>query len=242
MAALGITLTGLEVARIVRRELLVRGRRRLRPRRVPWRRAARDLFGPRHRRRGPLQECGALCQDSLESVDVVLHALAAVWSRELDSGKGAAVRAEVPARDQVARGRLVVDLGGRGEGQVKLGREVKVQVEVFLGRSRLRGDGGAVGEGRRGWDHQQGECLAPGRGERLLLAIGEMISGDAVDGVQQLWVLAHMISHGAITSSLCPRSAPTFCPEAMVEMCSRACVWKVDSAARGYFESSRCVY
>jgi len=76
-----------------------------------------------------LKESSTLCEDGLECV-VVLGRDVLV---ECDASKDTAVGTQVPARDQVRVGRLVVDLGGGRHGQIQLGREVQVQVEVVFG-------------------------------------------------------------------------------------------------------------
>lgn len=124
VAALCICLSGFVVSRVVSRECLVRGRARLGPVSAGWWRVA--LLPGRERGRRSFQKSGALRQNGLEGVDIILNALAAVQPGKLDSRKCAAVRAEVPPRNQVARGRLVVDLSRGWQGQVQLGREVEV--------------------------------------------------------------------------------------------------------------------
>ena len=91
-----------------------------------------------------LQEGGALCQDRLERIEIFLGAL--VWSLadawELDPGEGATVRSEIPAGNEVAIRRLVIDLCRCGDREIQLRWEVKVQVEVLLWRRALRVGGG----------------------------------------------------------------------------------------------------
>jgi hypothetical protein len=67
-----------------------------------------------------LKEGGALCQDGLESI-VVLGRDVLVKG---DASEDAAVSTQVPARDQVRVGRLVVDLGGSWHGQIQLRGQV----------------------------------------------------------------------------------------------------------------------
>ena len=87
-----------------------------------------------------LQEGGALCQDGLECIEIFLAALvrslADAW--ELDPGEGAAVWSEIPAGDEVAARRLMIDLRRCGDGEIQLRWEVKVQVEVLFWRRALR--------------------------------------------------------------------------------------------------------
>lgn len=51
----------------------------------------------------------------------------------------------------------MVDLGGGRHGQVELGREMQVKIEVLLGV-----DGIGVCEARGGRDHEEGESLGAG--------------------------------------------------------------------------------
>lgn len=115
MAPLGVSLPRGVVGRIIRRKLLARGLHSL-GRRTAY------LGGPR--RRGALQESGALREDGLKCVDIFLETRPAPGTRELDAREGAAVGAQVPSRNEVARGGLVVDLGRRRQGEVELRREV----------------------------------------------------------------------------------------------------------------------
>lgn len=62
-----------------------------------------------------------------------------------------------------------------------------MEVKVVL---RGGSDVGGVGEGRGRRDHQEGEGLGPRRGERFLLAMGDVVRLDALDGVEELWILA----------------------------------------------------
>lgn len=152
------------------------------------RRRGRALFAARLGRRGALEEGGALRQDGLKRVDVLLDALAALDAGELDARESAAVRAQVPARDEVAARRLVVDLRGGGQREVQLGRQVQVQVKVLLGVGAV-GVEGRVGKGGRGRHHEQRQRLRAGGRQRLLLAVGDVVGRDVLDGVEELWVL-----------------------------------------------------
>lgn len=175
-AALHVALAGGVVGRVIRRQLLGGGR-------LPG-----LCAGPlRAGRRRALEEGGALRQDGLEGVDVLLHAGPGADGRELDAREGAAVGPEVPARDQVAGRRLVVDLRGGGQRQVELGRQVEVQVEVVLA-----GAAGAVGEARGRGHHEQRQRLRAVWRQRLLGPVGDVVGPDALDGVQQLRVLARV--------------------------------------------------
>jgi hypothetical protein len=84
------------------------------------------------RRSGAFEECSALGENSLESVDIFLNTRSRVGRREFDAGKGTAVRAKVPTRNQVACRWLVVDLGRGRKRQIKLGRKMQVKVEVLF--------------------------------------------------------------------------------------------------------------
>jgi hypothetical protein len=95
-----------------------------------------------------LKEGGALCQNRLESVNVLLCDRVGSLSkrRELNPCEGTAVGTHVPSWDQVAVGRLVVDLGGRREGEIELWRQVQVEVKVFFGCLVLAACVAEVGE------------------------------------------------------------------------------------------------
>jgi len=156
-----------------------------------------------------LHEGGALRQDGLERVDVVLADRRAgrgcampADGGELDAREGAGLGPQVPARDDVAAGRLVEDLRRRRQRDVQLRRQVQVQVEVLLRRARpllaalqlalelaglLR---------RRGRDEQQGEHLRPAGCERCLFAVFDVVGVDAWDGEEEAWVVARGGRHG----------------------------------------------
>jgi len=103
---------------------------------------------------GTLQKRGALREDGLEGVDVVLRD-AVADAGELDAREGAALEVTIPSRDQVARGWLVVDLCSCGERKVELGREVEVEVEVLVWNLVLWSGGAEIGEWGGGRDHEE---------------------------------------------------------------------------------------
>ncbi len=121
-------------------------------------------------------------KDGLEGVDILLDPLAASDGGELEAREGAAPATEVPARDEVARRRLVVYLSGRRERKVELGGEVEVEVEVFF-RVSCRVGLRWIGEDRAGRYHQQGQRLRATRREALLSAVGDMVRRHPGDGV-----------------------------------------------------------
>jgi hypothetical protein len=174
MAAPRVCLARLKVSGVVGRERISRRFRRL------CRAALLALALPPLRSlsdRGwwrSLQERGALREDCFKRVYVFLDPLSALDRGKLDPGECATVRTEVPAGDQVAGGRLVVDLRRGGERQVQLGREVEMEVEILLRRCAIDIDRG-VGEGRGRWHHQQGQGLRPGGREGLFFAIGDVV-------------------------------------------------------------------
>lgn len=148
--------------------------------------------GPRRRR--ALEESGALRQNRLKGIDVLLDPRATVGGGELEARKGAAARAKVPPGDQVAAGRLVVDLRRRGHGEVELGREVQVQVKILLAVAAR--DARRVGEARRGRDHEERERLRARGREGLLVAIGNVVGLDAIYGVEELRILEGIVVKG----------------------------------------------
>lgn len=66
---------------------------------------------------------------------------------------------------------------------------------------------GEVCEGRRGRDHEEGEGLGSRRGQRLLMAVRDVVCLDAVDGVEQLGVLMTCQLAGGLRSLI--RLEPT---------------------------------
>ena len=78
------------------------------------------------RRLRPLQESGTLRKNSLKSIEVLLRHLPRPRSnaRKLDARESARLGSQVPARNEVARRRLVVDLCCGGEGNVKFWRKM----------------------------------------------------------------------------------------------------------------------
>jgi hypothetical protein len=124
MAPLDISFSGVIISRVVSRELLASCFARL---------GLGLLGGSWGLRRGcSFKESGALGKDGLESIDIFLNTRPGVCGGEFDPGESAAIGAEIPARNQIARRWLVVDLGRSGKREVKLRRQVKVQVEVLL--------------------------------------------------------------------------------------------------------------
>jgi hypothetical protein len=124
MAALDISFSGVVVSWVVSGELLAGCFARL---------GLGLLGGPwRLRRSCSFKESSALGEDGLESIDIFLNTRPGVGGREFDPGESAAIGAEIPARNQIARRWLVVDLGRSGKRKVELRRQVKVQVEVLL--------------------------------------------------------------------------------------------------------------
>ncbi len=136
-------------------------------------------------RRSSFEERGALRKNGLKRIEVFLNARAAIGRRELNACECSAVSAEVPSRDQVAAGRLVIDLGRCRQRKVELRGQMQVQVEVFFSGTDTR----RIGKSRRCWHHQQGQRLGSGRGERLFVSIGDVVGIDAVDRVEKLWIL-----------------------------------------------------
>lgn len=92
----------------------------------------RMLLG--YRRRRPLKERSALRQNRLKGIHIILRHLPrpSSDSRKLYADERARIRAKIPAGNQVAGRRLVVDLSRRGKSEVELRREVQMEVEVFL--------------------------------------------------------------------------------------------------------------
>jgi len=148
-----------------------------------------------------LQKGGALRQDGLERVDVFLRhrrgALANGW--KLNPGEGAALGPQVPAWDQVAARRLVVDLGRCREREIELRREVEVQIEVFFGRLVLAAGVAEVGERRTGGDHQQRQRLRARGRERRLFALLDVEGLDASHRVEQSGIAAATHDGGSRT-------------------------------------------
>ena len=156
------------------------------------------------RRARPFQKRRALRQDGLERIDLLLAdpPRAVAHRRELDAGERARVRAQVPARDQVAARGAVEDLRGGWQRQVQVRWHVQVQVEVLLERGRVVGRGVLrfVGEqlvvvGGGGRDHQEGQRLAGARGrEGRLLAVLQVVGVDAAHAEEQVGVM--VAGHG----------------------------------------------
>ena len=79
----------------------------------------------------------------------------------------------------------MVYLGGGGHGEVELGREVEVKVEVLLGIN-ARG----IGETGRRRDHEEREGLGPRGRQGLFPAIHDLVGIDALDSIEELRILA----------------------------------------------------
>lgn len=184
-AALDICLACFEASWIVRRGGLASSLPRLGFGRL----GARGSWG-----RGALEKSGALSQNSLKGIDVLLDTGATVGGGELEARESTAAGAEVPAGDQIAAGRLVIDLRRCGHGEVEFGRQVKVQIKVLLAIPAREARG--IGEARRGRDHEEGECLRARWCEGLLVAIGNVICFDTTYGVEQLRVLEGIVAKG----------------------------------------------
>lgn len=155
------------------------------------------------RRLRSFQECGALRQDRLKGINVLLRR--AAWSsanwRELDARERAGVGAQVPSRNQVASRSLMVDLGRGGEGQFDLWGKMEMQIEVFFGASRRRswgsgGTGTGTRRGRRRRHHQEGERLGSRRGKLCFIAILQVECADVVDAEEESWILI-VVRHAA---------------------------------------------
>jgi hypothetical protein len=148
------------------------------------------------RRLRALEEGGALRQDGFKGVYVLLRHRAGRLANcgELYPRESTALGAQVPSRDEVAARRLVVDLCGRREREIKLRREVEVQVEVFFGRLVLPACVAEVCKGRVCGHHQQRERLRPRGCERRLLALLDVVGLDAANGVEKsrIAVAAHV--------------------------------------------------
>ena len=86
------------------------------------------------RNRGALEECRTLCQDRLECVDIILrHIIRSISNRrEFDADESTRLRTEIPAGDQVAVRRLVVDLSRGRKGKVQFRGKMQVKIEIFL--------------------------------------------------------------------------------------------------------------
>jgi hypothetical protein len=138
---------------------------------------------------GALHERGALREDGLERVDVLLLR-AAAQGRELDARvrRDAALRLRVP--DQVAARSLGVDSRRGHQGEVDLRREVQVQIAVVFGRP-------GAGLARRHGDHEQRHGLRTGRREIGLLAILYVVRLDLLDGIEKVWIVGHSGSWGS---------------------------------------------
>ena len=88
----------------------------------------------------------------------------------------------------------MVYLGCCRQRKVELGREMKMEVEVLFWCRRLRFGGGKSSKWRGCWYHQEGQGLGAGGGKAIFLAIFDVVSIDAVDGIKKLWVLSMCIS------------------------------------------------
>lgn len=74
-----------------------------------------------------------------------------------------------------------------------------MKVEVFLGGFRLRVGRGEASEGRRSWDHKEGEGLRAGGCKRLLDAILDVVGINASDGEEELGVgVRHVSKFGPV--------------------------------------------
>lgn len=107
------------------------------------------------RRSSTLEECSALCQDSLKCVDIFLRHFVRSWpdAGKLESDECTRIWTEVPSGDKVTIRRLVIDLCRCGKRHVEFRREMEMEIEVFLRRARLLAGGILVR--RSGGHHQQ---------------------------------------------------------------------------------------
>ena len=101
--------------------------------RIVWTSLLSRLFCCSTRRFRTLCKRGALGNDGLKGVNVLLGDFSKLYSR-----KGATVWAKVPSWDEIALWGLMEDLGGRWKGKVELWREVKMEVKVFFWGRALR--------------------------------------------------------------------------------------------------------
>jgi len=89
------------------------------------------------RRCDSLKECSALCEDGFKCVDFLLcnFPRSITHRRELDADKSTDLWPQIPSRDKVAARRFVENLRRRWKREIELGREVKMEIEIFFWRS-----------------------------------------------------------------------------------------------------------
>lgn len=119
------------------------------------------LFWRRSWSRRSFEKRGTLRENRLKGIDILLDVGSAADDGELEASKCAIAGAEIPSRNQVAAGRLVVDLGRRRHGKIELRRQMQVEVEVLLSVSIPTSSACRVCEARRRRHHQQRQCLRP---------------------------------------------------------------------------------
>jgi hypothetical protein len=108
-----------------------------------------------------LEEGGTLCENRFKGIDVLLDVGSAADDGELEASECAVAGAEIPSRNQVAAGGLVVDLSRRRHGKIELRRQMQVEVEVLLSVSIPTSSACRVCEARRRRHHQQRQGLRP---------------------------------------------------------------------------------
>lgn len=111
--------------------------------------------------RRSFEEGGTLCKNRLKGIDVLLDVGSAADDGELEASECAIAGAEIPSWNQVAAGRLVVDLSRRRHGKIELRRQMQMEVEVLLAVSISTSSACRVCEARRRRHHQQRQGLRP---------------------------------------------------------------------------------
>lgn len=205
--SLSVRLSGGIICGIVRRQLFSGGFPGL------LRASCRSLGGLR--RRGALEKGRALSEDGLKSVNILLKTASTTGTWELDASKGATVRAQIPTRNQVTGGRLMIDLSGCWEGEIQLGREMKVEIEIIFDSADLS----CVCKWGGCRHHEKRESLGTRRGQGFLLAIGDVVGLDALDSVEELWILACALETSFLDGMAALDSAgPTCCAPDMTNI------------------------